>query len=268
VAEGASGFRTRLEAYCSHNGLDPADLDIRFMTDAPNLLDKADIRELLVALMEYGKLDFIVIDTYARAMAGANENDAKDVGQAVAHCDIIHRKTGATVLLVHHSGKDASGGARGSSALRAAADVEIEVVRTQQYRAATVTKMKDGQDGQEYQFKLADVEVGRDDDGEAITSCVVEHRENSTRRPAGGKALPPLQQLVLHVLDTAADLADGNLHFAELKRLVVDQMPKDPTKKKDNRHRDAGLAIDALTKSGDLVVDGEGMLERPSNYNL
>lgn len=267
VAEGAGGFRSRLAAYCQHHGVDPASLDIRFITDAPNLLDKADIRELLVALLSYGPVDFVVIDTYARAMAGANENDAKDVGQAVAHCDAIHRKTGALVILVHHSGKDASSGARGSSVLRAAADVEIEVVRTNQYRAATVTKMKDGQDGQEYQFRLADVEVGRDEDDEPITSCVVEHRENVARRTATGKALTPAQQLVLSTLDTASDLSEGGLHYAELKRLVVDATPRDETKKKDNRHRDVGNAIDALIASGDLASNAEGYVERAEKSN-
>lgn len=269
VAEGAAGFRNRLEAYCTQHGVDPADVDVRFVTDAPNLMDKADIRELLISLLSYGKLDFVVIDTYARAMVGANENDAKDVTQAVAHCDAIHRKTGAMVLLVHHSGKDPNSGARGSSVLRAAADVEIEVVRTSQYRAATVTKMKDGDDGQEFQFKLAEVPVGRDEDGETITSCVVEHRENAARRAAGVKPLTPTQQVVLRVLDTATELDDASsLHFTSLKQMVVEALPRDPTKKKDNRHRDAGHAIEALVLSGELRQDDRGNVERVKNSSL
>jgi hypothetical protein len=267
VAEGASGFRNRLEAYCEFHGVEPAEFDLGVVADAPNLLDKGDIRDLIKALLAFGKIDFVVIDTYARAMAGGNENDAKDVGQAVAHCDVIHRKTGALVVLVHHSGKDASKGARGSGALRAAADLEVEVIQTRDYRAATITKMKDGEDGKEYQFRLAEVVIGTDDDGDDITSCVVEQRDNVPRRAASGKAFTPTQQLVMATLDMASDLADGGIHFAELKRLVVEQMPKDETKKKDNRHRDAGSAIDALVTSGDLTASSEGLIERAENRN-
>jgi hypothetical protein len=260
VAEGAGGFRNRLEAYCAQHDVDPASLDIRFITDAPNLLDKADIRELLISILGYGRVDFIVIDTYARAMAGANENDAKDVGQAVAHCDAIHRKTGALVVLVHHSGKDVNKGARGSGALRAAADVEISVTKTREYRAASITKMKDGGDAAEFQFRLSEVALGQDQDGFPRTSCVVEHRDNQPRRAAPGRALTPMQQMVLATLDTANDFGDAGMHLADLQRLVADQIPRQEGKETDNRRRDAMRAIDSLLKIACLDQDDKGYI--------
>lgn len=258
VAEGASGFRNRLDAYCAHHCIDPAAFDIGVVADAPNLLDKGDMRDLIKALLAFGKIDFVVIDTYARAMAGGNENDAKDVGQAVAHCDVIHRKTGALVVLVHHSGKDASKGARGSGALRAAADLELEVIQTREYRAATVTKQKDGEDGKEFQFKLAETVIGEDEDGDAITSCVVEHRDGPTRRRPS-KPLTPRQELVLRTLDECMALDDGLVHYSQLKHLVVGQIEHDPEKKVDNRGRDVGRDIDHLITIGLLqqTADGE-----------
>ena len=53
----------------------------------------------------------------------------------------------APLALVHHSGKDASKGARGWSGLRGAADVELEVWRIGDARALKVTKQKDGDEG-------------------------------------------------------------------------------------------------------------------------
>jgi hypothetical protein len=50
------------------------------------------------------------------------------MGLALSHCKHIYEVTGAIVLLVHHSGKDAAKGARGWSGIRAAADTEIEIV--------------------------------------------------------------------------------------------------------------------------------------------
>lgn len=256
VAEGAGGFRDRVEAYCRAHDLDPAALPLRVLADAPDLMLNADVKDLAAALKKCGPLSIIVMDTYARVMSG-NENEAQDANKAIAHCALLHRLTGAMVVLVHHSGKDAARGARGSGALRAAADVEIEVIKTAGYRAASITKMKDGRDDAEFQFKLADVVIGQDEDGEDITSCVVEHRVNSAPRIAG-KPLTARQTLVLRILDEYMGLSDGSAHYAELKRLVADQIPVDETKKVDNRGRDVGRDIDHLVSVGILIQDTEG----------
>ena len=251
VAEGQGGFRDRVAAYRQQHDVDLAGLPFYVLTEPPNMMASPDVKDLGNALRALGPLKMIVMDTYARVMGGGNENEAQDVNKVVANCDLLHRLTGAIVVLVHHSGKDASKGARGSVALRGAADVEIEVVRTAQYRAATVTKMKDGTDGQEYQFKLTDVAIGQDEDGEPITSCVVEHRENAAPRPrAALKPLTPRQQFVLKVLSDMTDLSGEGVHYTELKRCVVDQMPRDPATKKDNRGRDFDRDLDHLVFTG------------------
>lgn len=258
VAEGAAGFRNRLEAYCTFHGVDPGDFDIGVIPDAPNLLAKEDVRDLLKAIIAFGKVDLVVIDTYARAMAGGNENDAKDVGQAVAHCDLIHRKTGALVVLVHHSGKDATRGARGSGALRAAADLEIEVVQTREYRAATVTKQKDGEDGKEYVFKLAEVVIGEDEDGEPITSCVVEHRDGPAPRQAPDVKGNPA--IVLKALTALIELS-GEVTYADALEAGVAQLPHDPTKR-DRRRDLVTVAIQTLESKGLIsLADGKVYLQ-------
>lgn len=246
VAEGAAGFRNRLEAYCLFHGVDPGDFDVGVVADAPNLLAKEDVRDLLKAIIAFGKVDMVVIDTYARAMAGGNENDAKDVGQAVAHCDLIHRKTGALVVLVHHSGKDATKGARGSGALRAAADLEIEVVQTRDYRAATVTKQKDGEDGKEFAFKLAEVVIGEDEDGEPITSCVVEHKDGPAPRPA--PVLKGNPAAVFSALQALMDLA-GEVTYADALDACAAALPHEEGKR-DRRRDTATVAIQALESKG------------------
>src|SRR6185503_13624133 len=251
VAEGASGFQKRLAAYCQFNGIDPEDLDLLVIPDVPNLIDKGHMKELIPALKKAGPVAVVVIDTYARAMAGANENDAKDTGQAVAHCDLIHRTTGALVMLVHHSGKDGSKGARGSGALRAAADAELEVVQLRDYRVATVTKMKDGEDGKEYAFKLQEVVLGQDDEGDPITSCITEARATQPRHlVVQRRPLTERQQMVMALLQDAQDLTGEGLHFAVLKQQAVERIPFDGNSHRDNRGRDVTRAIESL-------VDGQ-----------
>ncbi len=99
------------------------------------------------------------------------------MGQVIAHCKFINRKTGATVVVVHHSGKDESRGARGWSGWKGAVDAEIEITRNGDMRTISVTKMKDGTDGMQFGFKLKTIPLGVDEDGDLITSCVVEHTD-------------------------------------------------------------------------------------------
>jgi hypothetical protein len=69
----------------------------------------------------------IVIDPLARYMEGADENSSKDMGAAVAALSRIQHSTGATNLVLHHTGKDTSRGERGHSSLRASADQVIKM---------------------------------------------------------------------------------------------------------------------------------------------
>lgn len=175
VAEGAGGFRNRVQAYANHHGIGLADVPLGVINAAPNLIERKDAVALAKSVLKSGGADVIIIDTLAQTTPGANENSGEDMGKVLSHCKDIHRVTGALVLLVHHSGKDSSKGARGWSGLRAAADVEIEITRSEALRTAKVTKQKDGEDGQHWNFVLDTVTLGMDEDDDLITSCVVNY---------------------------------------------------------------------------------------------
>ena len=70
---------------------------------------------------------WVIIDTLARAMAGMEENSAKDMGAAIAGMETISSALDCAVTVIHHSGKDTSRGERGSNSLRGAAEASIEV---------------------------------------------------------------------------------------------------------------------------------------------
>ncbi|MFS6814976.1 helicase RepA family protein [Citrobacter meridianamericanus] len=118
---------------------------------------------------------FIVIDTLARCFGGNDENDARDMGAFIEGCDTIKRATGATLLVVHHSGKDGSKGARGSSAFRASLDAEYSVRREGEGGAIILscTKMKDAEEPREAAFDLRAVELFTDSDNDLVSSLVV-----------------------------------------------------------------------------------------------
>lgn len=74
------------------------------------------------------EIGMIIIDTWARATVGLEENSATDVGKAIARFDQVRKATGAGLMVVHHTRKDGGQG-RGSSALNGALDTELLLVQ-------------------------------------------------------------------------------------------------------------------------------------------
>ncbi len=222
-AEGAGGFKARLRAYAQGHGVDLHVLPA-VIADAPNLLEQTDAAALYGAIIKWGKPDVIVIDTLSATTPGGNENSGEDMGRVLSHCKLLHRKTGALVVLIHHSGKDATKGARGWSGLRAAADAEIEVTRNGDFRAATVTKLKDAGDFEQFSFKLNVVPLGVDADGEPVSSCVVEHIDAAPTEHGTKPVLKGLPKMVIDTLRTMAP--SGTCNVDDLIEGVKIKLPK------------------------------------------
>ncbi len=129
----------------------------------------------------HGSFALIIFDTLARVMAG-DENAAPDVGALMRSIDHLCRTTRAHIMLIHHTGKDASKGARGHSALRAAVDTEIELTKSKETdaRMARATKQRDMASGTDCSFRLEKVKLGHDQDGDEVTSCIVKHTGGRT----------------------------------------------------------------------------------------
>lgn len=254
AAEGAGGFRNRKLAYAKQNGdTFPGIFDC---TDIPDLLGPRDYLQIAEQIKATGGAEVIVIDTLAAATAGANENSGEDMGAVMGHCRQLHKLTGALVLLVHHSGKDSTKGARGWSGLRAAVDVEIEIESRGENRTATVTKLKDGEDGSQFAFRLAPVELGTDEDGNAIRSCVVEYMDtpiaDTTRREPKGT----IQRLVWDTAQELAGVDTSPLSIEAILTAVIDRMVRTPGKR-DLRRQHAAQALQAMANSGLVTIQGD-----------
>lgn len=158
MGEGAAGLGKRLDAWALHAKL--PDLDafhgVTWLRGAINLSDLSEVGPLidLVARLEPA---LVIFDTLARCMVGVEENSAKDVGQVVANLDRVRSASGACVVGLHHTGKDSANGARGSSALRAAVDTEVELSSTDTARTLKNSKAKDGAEAPPIRLELLPV---------------------------------------------------------------------------------------------------------------
>jgi hypothetical protein len=95
------------------------------------------------------------------------------MGEILEAAKRLQELTSGLVVLIHHTGKDATKGLRGHSSLFAALDAAIEVSRDGDRREWKVAKSKDGADGDAHPFKLEIETLGTDAYGDPITSCTV-----------------------------------------------------------------------------------------------
>jgi KaiC/GvpD/RAD55 family RecA-like ATPase len=259
AAEGSGGVGKRIRAYCKHYGLNEADLDIGIIRVPPNVIEDVDVQELVNALTAVGP-DVFVIDTLAQVTPGANENSSDDMGKAIRNIRLITEATGATALVVHHAGKDATRGARGWSGIRAAADAEIEISRNDTGRLISITKMKDGDDSQQWGFRLNQVEVGIEDDGDIETSCVVEYVEAPPKRV---KSNEPKGKVQNTIMERARHCGAGTPEGALTQDVIdasVGMIPFDPEQAegqkapRDQRRGNVTRALTTLCDKGHLVA--------------
>ena len=185
AAEGQTGFVKRIEALLKRYRVD--DLGRFPFVLYPTALDlrnpEGDTGPLCEELKAIGarmqermgvSLGLIIVDTLNRVLAGGDENAPEDMGALIRNCPRIQEATnGATVVPVHHMNA-AGTRERGHSSLRGALDFMIEVERGEAGNTWKVAKQKDEEDGQVFSFTLASQVVGLDEDGDAITSCLVE----------------------------------------------------------------------------------------------
>jgi hypothetical protein len=247
AAEGAGGFRNRMQAYAQQHQIDLADFDIGVINAAPNFLEKVDALDVAKSIKASGGADVIIVDTFAQVMPGGNENAGEDMGRAMSHCKGIHRATGAVVVLVHHSGKDAAKGARGWSGLRAAADAELEVVRGATGRLLRLSKQKDGDDSMEWGFDLEVVKIGVDEDLEPITSCVVIEAALPAVGGIASRKLGPVETVVNAVIQEYAIAQTSGIEVGPVIAEAVKRMDAPADGKRDSRKQRVRRALEALT---------------------
>lgn len=214
AAEGGRGAINRMAALRASHGVCNVPMAVR-RAGLDLLKSEADLQAIVdlageVRARKPGPL-VIVIDTLSRVMAGGDENSPADMTALIRNLDAIREVTQSHVSLVHHSGKDAAKGARGHSSLRAATDTEIEVQNDGGVRSALVTKQRDYAGGEDFPFTLKSVVLGIDQDGDDVTSCVVETADESTS-PRRKRKFTKNQKVLVETFDQMVSDGLGRLN--------------------------------------------------------
>jgi len=192
VGEGGDGVRKRLAGFASENGINPESVRLYVLDESFNLDDESEefnIENTIANILDItDNPALVVIDTVNRYMEG-DENSARDMSRFIRAGDKIAAEFNCCVVYVHHSGKADKKTARGSSALRAAMDIELRVEKNGNILTITQEKNKDGKKQKPLKFNMKEIPVPGwiDEDGENETTLVLEINEELTQAEAIAK---------------------------------------------------------------------------------
>jgi hypothetical protein len=288
--EGGTGFARRVEAWRQRYLAADHDEVPFYLLDVP--LDLiADYAALIETISEQvGDEEppaCVVIDTLNRALAGS-ENKPEDMSKFIRAADTLRVAFDCLVVIVHHSGIQADR-PRGHTSLPGADDVQIKVERDTNGTGTittTVEHMKDDEAGATVTSQLERVELGQDDDGEEMSSCVIvpcdgvaaAHKKTASKMSKGVKLLRGIVMKLL--VDQGAELCPLEEGLV-VQALKVEQVKReffqahyadgDTEKAKQNAKRMAfRRALDTAIENGLVAVrevDGVDYiwLTRPEN---
>ena len=241
--EGRYGIMTRINAWCQSKSLDPADLPFILSKTPINLRDAAEVAKLLAIYENVPDVRMIVIDTLNRNAGGMNENAPVDMAEFVNACSAMVHHFDCAVCVIHHTGKDVNGGARGHSSFYAALDTELSVKKLGDHDVQMIcSKQKDAPEFETIQFIAVST----------LDSVILEKTET---RKANAKdkltrdqelALKCLRELIEGNTATNGEVAAKKVHLEKWRNEFKRRHSGDNEKSKNKAHQRARKELISL----------------------
>lgn len=204
AGEGGGGMVQRGRAWLEQHQIHPSKVNMLFVVESVAITATSEDMDILIHRIQ-GAIEWcpegtlneedgfvydhdmaqewpvlIIIDTLARCYVG-DENKTEDMGQFVQGLDLLKQEFNASILVVHHSGRDASH-ERGNTAFRGACDTiyRLDADRDTQHLILSCEKMKDSRETEPIELAYREVQVERrsmDDPLEDLTSIILESED-------------------------------------------------------------------------------------------
>jgi hypothetical protein len=214
ACEGVAGLAARKEAWrlfhvdagCGSDEIDAAPFYLCKETTLDLIRDADAVANAISEQFSDRPTRIITIDTLNRSLKGSESKD-EDMTTYIRAAVALAEKFQCAVLIVHHCGYDTSH-PRGHTSLIGAVDADIEVTKDDAGHVRTEVKdMRDGENGTATYSRLAPIEVGIDDNGEPIVSCVIMPAEVPAGKQKKIKPLSPAQGRAFELLAKAINVA-------------------------------------------------------------
>jgi hypothetical protein len=267
--EGAEGFRARIEAFRQAKMAEASGSVPFHLVASPMTLAKDHTALIAATRAAHGQTmpAAIFIDTLNRSIGGS-ESDDRDMAAYVHAADAIRDAFKCAVIIVHHCGIDATR-PRGHTSLTGAADAQLAVKRDAGDNIIIgVEYMKDGPVGEELALRLEAIEVGKDSDGDPITSCVVVPAKAARaaltkRRPRLPDCAANVLSALKYAIDEVGAVPPGSNHIpADIKTVTLNQARqyfdlRTHLDKPDSRLKGFNRGMDKLTALGTVVISND-----------
>lgn len=251
AAEGGAGIMRRVLAWHQQRNLDWRQCPM-FVVAVPMVL-RTQSRRLAASIRETGiHPGDIIVDTLSQTYDG-DENSATEMADWLRVIGTELRDVfNATVLVIHHTGHSNTERPRGSSAITANADFLYGCFRDEQQMLATLecVKQKDGDKIEPATFTLTKQVLGKDEDGDEISSLSAAHADSaqavleSARKTRSGSLMR-----LLEAVDTGRPEKEVRLAFYSS---MPDSSP-DARQKAFVRAMNTALSAGALLREGDWI---------------
>lgn len=206
AAEGATGFKDRMVAWRNEHVAEDGDPPFLLITSRLDLVKDVDafIEDVEWQTGSGGSPHVLFIDTVARTFSG-DENSTEHMVAYVQACDKVRERLDCSVVAVHHFGYEGTR-LRGSSALPAAVDTMISVKKDDATKVivSAIDFAKDLADGTTTSSKLRVVEIGLDEDGDPVETCIIEPTDEQPAEQRSKSSLSAPRQIALIALKQAA----------------------------------------------------------------
>lgn len=210
LMEGQSGLERRVKALDRHRGRDHSRL--KFLPYIYNLYNNATeensgtqtlLRDLRAISAEFNlPIDLVVIDMLVLASGGAKENSDELM---VVWKNIVGLEAAlkSHFMVQHHTGKDASKGARGFSGSEGIVETTLVLDRDKRGKVFLYPHLQRNFeiDGRGMEVVVKSIHLGDDEDGEPVTGAVVDVMPSTAKRTD-----EPLSEAEMLVLDTVESL--------------------------------------------------------------
>lgn len=114
--------RERVAGMARHRGLDLAGVDVHVITAPVLRLDRDPDRTRLLEATRQLRPRLLLLDPLVR-LHGIDENNAGEVAELLAYFRSLQRQLALSVVLVHHTRKNAAGGVAAGQGLRGSSDI-------------------------------------------------------------------------------------------------------------------------------------------------
>ncbi len=279
LGEGAEGFRGRVQAIREAKGC-LSDIPFFMVPKIPNLTSRGEVGAFiaavksLMALEPETELRAIFFDTLTTATPGGDQNATDMMSTVVGSLRLISQELDCCSIVIHHVGKDATKGGRGSSVLNGDLDTELLVeANTRGGFTIRQTKQRDFDRGKVFTFAQKQAVLGYDVEGDPVTAVYAEEAAGSDLEEDFADTpddnLSKHEQHMLDLLDEAPGEWHGRI---DLQNLFVETWFKENPRSTDVSNKASyRRAIDSLVKRSEVIERGAGrkrVYKAADNFNL